>query len=395
MNTAKFSALALSALSIFAADQAAFRHQEIDNKIEIGYGLAIGDVDGDKKPDILLADKKQFVWYKNPDWTKHVLAENLTPQDNVCIAAQDIDGDGKAEVAVGAGWNPNDTVNSGALFYLVPPSDRTQKWEAVKLHHEPTIHRIKWVKGAEGKYGLVSVPLHGRGNKNGEGAGVKIELYNVPKDVKTEWQRTLITEDMHMTHNFDPLLSRAAKPGDPELILVAGKEAISLFGPSTNRWALRGKIISGDAQGFAGAGEVRDGNLSNGRTFVATVEPMHGPNAVVYVRGATNAWKRTVLDPNLIEGHALQAADFLGKGADQIAVGWRGKMGAPVGTTSSGVKLFIPDAAGGNWTSQMIDDKGMACEDLAVADLNGDGKPDLIAAGRATKNVKIYWNETK
>jgi hypothetical protein len=30
---------------------------------------------------------------------------------------------------------------------------------------------------------------------------------------------------------------------------------------------------------------------------------------------------------------------------------------------------------------------------MAVGDLNGDGKPDLVAVGRATKNVKIYWNE--
>jgi hypothetical protein len=31
----------------------------------------------------------------------------------------------------------------------------------------------------------------------------------------------------------------------------------------------------------------------------------------------------------------------------------------------------------------------------AVADLNGDGRPDLVAVGRATHNVKIYWNEHK
>ena len=36
-----------------------FERQVIDDKISIGYGLAIGDVDGDKKPDILLADKSQ------------------------------------------------------------------------------------------------------------------------------------------------------------------------------------------------------------------------------------------------------------------------------------------------------------------------------------------------
>jgi hypothetical protein len=27
------------------------------------------------------------------------------------------------------------------------------------------------------------------------------------------------------------------------------------------------------------------------------------------------------------------------------------------------------------------------------ADLNGDGKVDLILAGRATKNLRILWNE--
>ena len=42
----------------------------------------------------------------------------------------------------------------------------------------------------------------------------------------------------------------------------------------------------------------------------------------------------------------------------------------------------------------LIDDGGMATEDLVVADLNGDKRPDIVASGRATRNVKIYWNET-
>ncbi len=35
----------------------------------------------------------------------------------------------------------------------------------------------------------------------------------------------------------------------------------------------------------------------------------------------------------------------------------------------------------------------MACEDLMVADLNSDKRLDIIAAGRGTKNLKVYWNE--
>src|SRR4051812_32240558 len=124
--------------------QGQFKDQTIDDKIGIGYGLAIADVNGDKKPDVLLVDKAEVAWYENPSWEKHVIAEKLTAIDHVCIAAQDIDGDGKCEIAVGAGWNPGDTVGSGAGFYLVPPADRTQKWKPVELHHEPTVHQMWW-----------------------------------------------------------------------------------------------------------------------------------------------------------------------------------------------------------------------------------------------------------
>jgi len=43
----------------------------------------------------------------------------------------------------------------------------------------------------------------------------------------------------------------------------------------------------------------------------------------------------------------------------------------------------------------VIDNKGVAAEDLAVADLNSKGKPDIVAVGRATHNVRIFWNQGK
>ncbi|MEY4485017.1 MAG: hypothetical protein RL693_2469, partial [Verrucomicrobiota bacterium] len=180
-----------------------FKAEDVDTNIEIGYGLAVADVQGDGKPDILLADKTQIVWYENPTWKKHVIAEKLTEHDNVCIAARDINGDGKCEIAVGAEWNPSDTVNSGAVFYLIPPADRTQKWEPVKLHAEPTTHRMKWVKRSADRFDLVVVPLHGKGNIKGEGAGVRVLAYQKPANPKDEWKTEVISDDMHLTHNFD------------------------------------------------------------------------------------------------------------------------------------------------------------------------------------------------
>jgi Aldos-2-ulose dehydratase, beta-propeller domain/FG-GAP-like repeat len=380
------------------AAEGRFRAVEIDHAIEIGYGLAVTDVDGDGKPDIVLADKKQIVWYRNPKWEKFVIAENLTKLDNVCVAAADIDGDGKAEIAVGAEWNPNDTINSGAVFYLIAPKDRTQKWEAVELPHEPTVHRMRWVRDSDSKFKLVVVPLHGRGNKNGEGAGVRILSYKVPANPKEEWKTELMNDSMHMTHNFDPI--RWTQSGAAEL-LVAGKEGVFDFVQSGKDWSSRqliGKAASDST--FAGCGEVRVGKGKFAKAtdrfpnnFIATIEPMHGNQVAVYVAPSVDAasglWNRKVIDSSLKEGHALACGDLLGVGSDQIVAGWRVKNAAG----KVGIKLYwSEDSAGKEWRETLVDDDTMACEDLCLADLDGDGKLDIVAAGRATKNVKIYFN---
>ena len=374
----------LCACSSFGAPR--FRAVEID-KIQIGYGVTVADVDGDKKPDILLVDKNQVAWYHNPDWKKHVIAQNLTKLDHVCIAAADINGDGKAEIAVGAGWNPGDTVNSGAVFYLVPPSDRTSKWEPVELPHEPTVHRMRWVRNREGKYDLVVVPLHGRGNKNGQGEGVKILRYKVPADPKSPWETEVINQSLHMTHNFEPV----QWDSDPAMeILIGSREGSFLYDPER-----AGPLTKLGGNESGGAGEIRLGKMKNGRRFFATVEPMHGTNLIVYFEPLgpqPREWERHVLDSTLIDGHALACGDLLGEGSDQIVVGWRA-MGKP--DAKVGIKLFrMQGDAPNKWAETFVDDNKMACEDLCLADLNGDGKLDIIASGRGTKNVKIYFNES-
>jgi len=367
-----------------------FRAVDVDTTVQIGYGVTVADVDGDKKPDILLADKRLIVWYRNPSWEKHVMAEKLTELDHVCIAAADIDGDGKAEVAVGAGWNPGDTLNSGAVFYLIPPADRTQKWEPVALHHEPTVHRMRWVKNWQGEYDLVVIPLHGRGNKGGQGEGVKVLAYKRPADPKQEWTTRLMNESLHMTHNFDPVQWDEDEALE---LLIAGREGVFLQNWDPDEQKLKLTQLSGTESG--GAGEVRLGKLPGGKRFFATVEPMHGTNLVVYTLPANDdgrkLWQRNVLDSTLVDGHALACGDLARVGSDQIVVGWRAmnKPGVKVG-----IKLFTPlDQDGKKWRMTLVDDNTMACEDLCLADLNGDGRPDIIAAGRATKNLKVYFNE--
>ncbi|TLD71200.1 VCBS repeat-containing protein [Phragmitibacter flavus] len=369
-----------------------FRPQTIDSAIQIGYGLAIADVQGDGKPDILLADKTQIVWYENPTWQKHVIAENLTEKDNVCIAARDIDGDGKCEIAVGAGWNPSDTETSGAVFYLIPPADRTQKWEPVALPHEPTTHRMKWVKRGKDRFDLVVVPLHGRGNKNGEGAGVKILAYQKPANPRHPWPTEVISDDMHLTHNFDVTWGDEHQ----EKILLSGKEGWEsrfLLSP-VSPVRIISQFTHQNQPELKGIGEIRQFRR---QLLVATIEPMHGNQLVLYsvsgiTRGGPYGATRSVLDDTLADGHALATADLLNLGHDQIIVGWRAMSNR---LAKVGIKMFIAkDTDGREWETHLIDDNTMACEDLIIADLNGDNKPDIIASGRRTQNVIIYWNES-
>lgn len=374
--------LAIFRLVLDSSQPPIFEAQLIDNNVAIGYGLAIGDVDGDGKPDILLADKKQFVWYRNGDWKRFVMVENLTESDNVCIAARDIDGDGKVEVAVGAQWNPGettDTLKSGSVHYLVRPKDVTQLWKPVELHHEPTIHRMRWVRIDKNKYHLVVLPLHGRGNKGGEGLGVKVIAYEAPKDPGGKWKQWTIDQTMHLTHNLD-----VTDNGKNEILYIGGKEGIKMFAFENGQWANAKQEWFVTGQSF---GEVRTGGMSGKQKFMTGIEPMHGNQLTIYQPG--NNPSRIVLTDGLNQGHALGVADLLKNGGNQIVVGWR----EPDQNKKVGVKIFVPQDNMQTWKDYWIDENGMACEDLQIADLNGDGKNDIIASGRASHNLKIYWNK--
>ncbi|HMP17492.1 MAG TPA: VCBS repeat-containing protein, partial [Gemmatales bacterium] len=126
----------------------------------------------------------------------------------------------------------------------------------------------------------------------------------------------------------------------------------------------------------------------------ATIEPWHGDQVVLYEPSENDwekPWKRTVLDKELKWGHALAWADLNGDGKQELVVGVRDTLHTQY---PQGVRLYQhqPDST---WKRQLLDPGGVAGEDLAVADLDGDGRHDIVAVGRATRNVRIYWNRTK
>src|SRR5438445_12389594 len=95
-----------------------FRVQEIEKGLGVGYAVLLVDVNGDGKLDIVVVDTTRVVWYENPTWKRRTILSGMTKPDNVCIAAHDIDGDGRIDFVLGADWKPFNTKSGGTLQWL-------------------------------------------------------------------------------------------------------------------------------------------------------------------------------------------------------------------------------------------------------------------------------------
>jgi hypothetical protein len=375
-----------------------FRMQEIDHSLKVGYAVLLADLNGDGQKDIIVADTTRVVWFENPTWKMRLITQGKTMPDNVCLDAADIDGDGKLDLVLGAGWQGLNSKAKGTLQWLKRGPTLEEEWRIIPIDKENSIHRIRFADlDGNGKPVLISAPLLGANStagKNWSETPIRLRAYRIPSDPATQpWPVETLDDTLHVCHNFQAADVRGTGRLD---LLTASYEGITLFQRSaTGAWSKQ-RIGTGNQEQpdkRRGTSEIKLGKLEQSHPFIATIEPWHGRQVVVYLPPKTGEtlWQRQVIDDRLQWGHAVWCADLDSDGREEIIIGVRDTLSPQ---EPRGIRIYRATSSDGTkWERYLLDPNGVAVEDLAVADLNGDGKPDIVAVGRATGNVRIYWNE--
>lgn len=296
------------------------------------------------------------------------------------LAAWDTDGDGIPEIVLAHEFANEAKKSIGIVSVLKHNGDPRQPWTVTEIDRLTTSHRLRWAD------------IEGNGKKvlvNAPLTGAKAEAPEYRGRTPLvfyrpgEWKRELIGDDNEGVEHG--IYVTDWDGNGREAILTASFVGIHLFRfGKDGRWS-RTEISKGDPAPWpkSGSSDVAVGKLGRAR-FLAAIEPWHGNKVAIY-RPNGRAWNRTVIDDSLVEGHTILAADLDGDGKDEVIAGFRGK--------GRSVLIYsADDAQGVKWSKTVLDDGGIAASACAVADLNQDGKPDIACIGGATANLKWYEN---
>ena len=104
----------------------------IDANFPGAYQVEVADVNGDKKPDIIAVGGDTCAWYENPTWKKRIVTTGKQTPGIISSATADLDGDGKAEIAIAYEFAMN-RPTTGKLLMAVQGRGLDDPWKLVPI----------------------------------------------------------------------------------------------------------------------------------------------------------------------------------------------------------------------------------------------------------------------
>jgi len=393
--TAVGAGIALAAASLRGAAPAGpvdFVAHDIDANFRGGYSVSVADFNKDGKIDVIAnsLSVQELAWYENPAWTRHVIVSET--QQIVNQAMADIDGDGIPEVAFQSSFAMQPANSAGLNWIAHHSGDPRQPWKVEKIDQFPTSHHVAWVDlDGDGKKELINAPLIG---EKGAAPTYDQDKASIFWYSPSDWKRHVVANDIPgIIHRVRPV---AWDGNQREQFLVASFEGIALYrstGSGDSRNFEKQLLSPGHVEKAPrlGASDVGAGK-QDGKRFFASVEPWHGNEVAIYTDKA-GAWQRRVIFDKVTGGHEIAVADLNGDGRDDLIANDNGRVTPQNASATPGVHVFFApaDPASGEWQYRRIDDKS-AMNSCVSADINADRQLDIVCTGAGGV---LRWYENK
>ncbi len=360
-----------ASLALSTSAEIPFRHVIVDdNQPTRPYTKIIGDLDGDKFPDIIIAGAQSpLLWYTYPEWTKTVIAEG--GYKTVDGEVGDIDGDGDLDIVMG-----------GTFWYENPrPNGDPQKgpWKA----HQIADHRTHDVEvgdlDGDGDLDVVTRDQSDFGTKKGN------EIHIWMQENPDQWKEHMI----HCPHGEGIVLADLDGDGDPDIVIGG------IWFENTQ------KILDGEwiEHSFAewhpsASVDVADFNLDGRMDIALTPSELRGNYYKIAWFEAPNDpvqenWKEHRIEENVeCIYHSLVAADMDNDGDPDIVTAEMHQ-----GEDPDEVMVYINQGKGKSFHKHILSKKGT--HDTYVGDIGNDGDLDIIGANHAGEYspVELWENQ--
>ncbi|HMC65749.1 MAG TPA: VCBS repeat-containing protein [Gemmataceae bacterium] len=296
---------------------------------------AIGDINGDGKPDVVVVKNfdGHIVWFENSGkpaegpWKRHVITTSFKRAYDVALA--DVDGDGNMDVAA-TSW----IGNSIAWFENPHKTQPGKEW--AKHMIDENIKETRTVRFADfNRDGKPDILATAR-------VGNLIAWYENPgPPADKPWKRHIIDDrSVNPTHGHPVDLDG---DGDMDVVMALGFTSLQ----------------AGEIVWYENVGKPGDGTT----------------------------WKKHVICANFPCAFEAFAADLNGDGhIDVVATAWGAKPGGRV------VWFENPgDPKKTPWKMHVLKEGWTRANQVLVADLNADNRPDIIASAEHGSNEVRWW----